>query len=429
MKRRKLRFAPLWTSSVILLTVILILCVFKASSHHETTESGSTFNSIVSRPSRLFVALTGRFPSRYDNAKDFEESMQLTSSLSYDPTAYDAGPLTFEHSNYTADVVIPHFGSEDLSWTSLLPTALQPTIYTNSSSHIPLPTHATTTRITTTKGHEALTYLTHITTHYDRLPDITLFVHPHATAWHNNDLLSLSTPLTLARLNPALVLARGYFNLRCHWDPGCPTWLHPAHPDPALQPGSDALRQEEPLVAQAWPALFPGERVPERLAQACCGQFAVSREQIRAQPRERYERVQAWLEGTELSDYLSGRVLEYVWQYLFAETEVSCPDMRRCYCAAYGVCFGSEERFQGWFEMKWRRGQHIRELEKWAVSESEVDQFHRQGKVDDVRLMDRPKPGRIDWLEGEIRGLEEKMERVKREAWERGRDPRNRDYD
>ncbi|KAF2230673.1 hypothetical protein EV356DRAFT_508280 [Viridothelium virens] len=423
------RLNPLLTIFVIIFGSIILLCSSQAYPFQKTTTFGNAINSFTHKSQKIFIALTGRQPGQKDAQIEYDnESFKLNTSLPEDALAFDAGPLSFQHSHYTADLIIPHFGSEDLSWLSQLPSAIHPIIYTHSSSSQTLPPHASKT-ILATKGHEALTYLTHITTHYDVLPDILIFTHPHPTAWHNNDLLSLSTALTLSRLNPHHVLAAGYFNLRCHWDPGCPTYLHPSSPDPALLPGSDALRQEEPLVAAAWSDLFPAEPVPADIAQPCCGQFAVSRAQVRAQPRARYARVKGWLEETALGDEMSGRVLEYLWGYLFSGREVSCPDMRSCYCGAYGVCFGSEEGFQGWFEMKWRRGQYLRELERWALSEREVDKFRRQGRVDEVALMDKLDPGRIDWLEREIRGLEEKMERVKREAWERGRDPKNREID
>ena len=418
MKRRRFQRIIIWTFGIFLLMSLFLISRIKYFFPSYTSKS------FTSRACQLFVTLTGQRPEQHE----LGESKGRTTSSTGDVSAWDAGSLTFQHSNYTADVVIPHFGSEDLSWIPQLPVVLRPIIYTNCATSA-IPSSHAIRKLTEAKGHEALTYLTHIVDNYDNLPDMVIFIHPHEIAWHNNDLLSLSMPLTLTRLNPYLIMARGYFNLRCHWDPGCPSYLHPTTPNPSLTPGDDSLRQEEPLVAQAWNSLFPSEPVPTNLAQPCCGQFAVSRAQILAFPKERYQRAKVWLEETELSDYLSGRVFEYLWQYLFAKMEISCPDMRNCYCAAYGVCFGSEENFQSWFEMKWRRREYIKELERWMVSEREINKFQSQGMIDNAALIEKPEVGRIDWLENEIRGLEETMEKSKRKAWEQGRDPMSREAD
>ena len=96
-------------------------------------------------------------------------------------------------------------------------------------------------------------------------------------------------------------------NLRCHWDPGCPAWLHPG----AVERNYE--KQEEHLLASSWAELFPHDTIPTILAQPCCAQFAVSRERIRAMPKQQYVYMRDWLLRTELTDYLSGRIFEYLW--------------------------------------------------------------------------------------------------------------------
>jgi len=67
------------------------------------------------------------------------------------------------------------------------------------------------------------------------------------------------------------------------------------------------------IYKQAFQELMPGVEVPDLVGVGCCSQFAVARETIRLRPREDYVRWRTWLLETELTDDLSGRVLEYTW--------------------------------------------------------------------------------------------------------------------
>ncbi|KAJ9618516.1 hypothetical protein H2203_009113 [Taxawa tesnikishii (nom. ined.)] len=233
------------------------------------------------------------------------------------------------------------------------------------------------------KGHEVMVYLTYIIDHYPNLADISIFMHAHRFAWHNNELQNNDAAWMLLDLDPSHVVRRGYFNLRCAWDPGCPDWLHPL--DPAVpdtvsgsrtsEMGRVALdKAEEPLMAAAFKELFPLDPVPKILSQPCCGQFALSRERIQAIPLARYVYFRDWLLRTELSDYLSGRVWEYLWHYLFTGRTVDCPSMRGCYCSGYGICFGGEMEFEGWFEKRWRVREREYELRRTEQLERLADE-------------------------------------------------------
>ncbi|KAI9695143.1 MAG: hypothetical protein M1820_008849 [Bogoriella megaspora] len=416
-----------WRAFSAICVVLIFITCFDRISRNAASPASDAVGFVTSKSRRVFHALTDQGarqgPSPNDTTTDIETNK--TVSLS-DTIAFDAGPLTFSRSNCSADLIIPHFKSEDLTWLAQLPLVINPIVYTNSA--FPSSYGFVTRHVSSTKGHEALTYITHITNSYYSLPSILIFMHPHEIAWHNNDLLSHSALILLSRLNPYHILRQGYVNLRCHWDPGCPSYLHPSTPDQDLKPGSDALRQEEPLVANAWSMLFPGEEAPTNLAQPCCAQFAVSKEQILSHPLSRYKGIQSWLESTTLDDRMSGRVLEYVWQYLFTGDSVHCPNMRSCYCKMYGVCFGSEERWQGWFERRWYLRKHIRELEALALKQPGGVGTALQRAEETVRE-ETMQLERVEWLEMEVRRLEEETNIGKREAWERGRDPVMRDIE
>lgn len=144
-------------------------------------------------------------------------------------------------------------------------------------------------------------------------------------------------PTALKALKTEYIQETGYANLRCNLDVGCPAEVRPLSPSPTKEP--------EAHMAAVWPAIFPNlaDQIPEVIAAPCCAQFAVSRDAVLARPLEDYVRVRQWLVDSELSDYITGRVMEYIWHILFrpegADT-VLCPDMATCYCRLYGRMCG-----------------------------------------------------------------------------------------
>jgi hypothetical protein len=218
------------------------------------------------------------------------------------------------------------------------------------------------------KGNEAMVYLTYIIDHYNKLDDITLFMHHHRWTWHNNDLLDNDSAMIVKQILPQRVIREGYVNLRCQWSPGCPTWLNPKTDK------LDPEKEEELLVKLAWPDLFPDSPLPDNLAQPCCSQFALSRERIRAIPQVEYIRIRDWLISTDLQDKISGRLFEYLWQYFWTGAPVLCPSQHACYCDLYGICFEDEAAFQKWFHVRYA----IKEAE-WAVLDWEKADDRRKG--------------------------------------------------
>jgi Protein of unknown function (DUF3431) len=108
------------------------------------------------------------------------------------------------------------------------------------------------------KGHKVMPYLTYIITCYYNLSDVTLFMHTHAVAWHNNDLLDSSAAQIVQALSPPKVVRDGCFNLRCHQEPGCPHHIYPFKED------DDAVKKPEIVIfRRPREELFPGEEVPK----------------------------------------------------------------------------------------------------------------------------------------------------------------------
>lgn len=291
------------------------------------------------------------------------------------------------------------------------------------------------------KGHEAMAYLTYMIDSYDSLPPISIFLHAHPKAWHDNYLLDMSTPLMIRNLNFEKVNKEGYMNLRCHWNPGCPSGLNP------MATEFDPDKKEELEVKGAWAELFPFDALPEKLAQPCCSQFAVTRERIRNLPRERYVHFRDWLLKTDLEDYISGRLFEYFWQYMLNSSPVYCPDPRICFCDGYNICFENASDYEKYFELATEAQKLDKQLKAWQewkhITERDVDdgvvestgfvqidpKFQsvkelagsEEGKKLDPNVVDKWDRG--DWLRYHLDQLLDKMYALKDEAFAAGKDP------
>ena len=299
--------------------------------------------------------------------------------------------------NITRTLVIPKLADEDTEWVAQFlgdDELLTPAIYTvdDPNAHLTVPEN---------KGHEVMVYLTYLIDHYHNLSDVTVFMHSHQIAWHNNDLLDSSAVNIVRRLSSQKVMRDGYMNLRCHLDPGCPDHIHPVLD---TETSDDTLNIPEAVViGKAWLELFPNATAPPKvLSQPCCAQFALSKAKIQSIPLSQYNFYRDWLLHTPLADNLSGRVWEYVWQYIFADAEEFCPIESICYCDGYGVCFEGEAEFQQWFEMR----------KKSRALQEELDTSGHE--IDEAEVM------------GQIARISLDLQNMKNEAFERGEDPRIR---
>ncbi|KAF1353509.1 hypothetical protein BDV97DRAFT_290642 [Delphinella strobiligena] len=344
----------------------------------------------------------------------YEEAVPPTSWAN--PNAlFVAGVPKAPNSEYSKTIVIPRVSSENTSWIEqelgdiLYPNGpLQTAIYVVDDPHAEL-------HPPKNKGHEVMVYLSYIIDHYENLPDISLFMHAHRVAWHNDDALDYDAAQMVRSLSAERVIREGYMNLRCHWDPGCPDWMHPGTTERTYE------KQEEVLIAESWSELFPMDPIPPVLSQPCCAQFALSRERILALPLSRYVFFRDWLLRTPLDDYISGRVWEYLWQYIFTGHAVECPAMHICYCDGYGLCFGGADKFNEWFELRYHLLQHQQELRDWLEKDRVIKEAHDLGQFDEASLLEVPELGRNEWLVNQIALVREDLNQRRSVAFNRGR--------
>jgi len=321
---------------------------------------------------------------------------------------FTRGISVFQPDGLSKHLVVPVSPHENTSFLEHLPSwlNLQPVIYYHPSDpRVAAAAEPKPLTIPRNKGNEVMTYLTYILDHYNALPDVIIFVHPHPAAWHNNDIHLDTTALMLREFNYRRVVRNGYMNLRCHWMPGCPAWIKP-------NSGVwDDRKGEEWYFRDVYRALFPGvKKMPAVFAGPCCAQFAVAREAVLRHGVNEYMRWRNWLMDAKLTDRLSGRVWEYLWQYIFAGKEVLCPVEEVCYCDGYGVCF---ETADYWDHM--RRRQELSTLKKSL--RTAVEEGLRPGEDPKFKEMG------VKNLAVKIEEIEEGLEEDVRAARERGRDP------
>jgi hypothetical protein len=134
--------------------------------------------------------------------------------------------------------------------------------------------------------------------------------------------------------------------MRCNWKPGgCPQYLN-LH-DPALSTLGGSHEAE--ILKKALSELFPDVNdLGQWVGQPYGAQFAASRNAIRRIPLQSWVKWREWLINTDLTNYPSGRVWEYTWQYVLSRKATFCPSMYQCYCEGYGVCFSSNKAFEDW---------------------------------------------------------------------------------
>ncbi|KAH0845675.1 hypothetical protein FOPE_11998 [Fonsecaea pedrosoi] len=269
----------------------------------------------------------------------------------YDPARFWPGTAKPAGQNYTRVLVTTRLPGEDTSWLDRdlpdLPKKIYSIDATDSDSG-----SGNGPSATNRGSEEAVAYLTYIIDHYDALPDIVLFFRPAKKSRHNNVVLDADTGVTIKLLSDAHVMRQGYFNARCHLDPGCPDWLHVDQPVRKY----DLVRKpaEPALTSALFHDLFGHDTpIPRALSQPCCAQFAVSGERIRQRSVDEYRHYRAWLKRTsdDSSSKFSAAILEYSWQYIFTGLFEFCPSPHRCLCDGYGVCFEGRERgLRRWLE-------------------------------------------------------------------------------
>ena len=370
------------------------------------------------------------YPPPSDQPTYSNTSHPRPDALGFDPGTVSITPVGTPAREYTRNLVMARMKADNVTWLdeNNLGPGLTKVIYVADDPKAP---HHPPKN----KGHEVMTYLTYIIEFYENLPDVSIFMHSHQFAWHNDDLLNFDAAEMIKRLSSERVLRNGYMNMRCHWMPGCPEWIHPGEVEP------DKEKLEQSMIAEAWAELFPGKSIPQVLAQPCCSQFALSRDRILSIPKETYEHYRRWLLRSPIRDTMSGRIFEYIWQVVFADTAIFCPNQRSCYCDGFGVCFEDEASFDKWFELRFHKREAEARLAEWEDKAAKIEAYRVPGgdgtsgsdgdggwsqDLEGAKDIEIPEPGRDEELRTTIRELDADLEYRRLLAIQRGTDPRIR---
>jgi hypothetical protein len=326
---------------------------------------------------------------------------------------YKPGSSMPGNHNYTSVLVIAKTKDEDISWMDKEFPDQEKAVYVADDPTAPL-------HPPKNKGHEVMIYLSYIIDHYDNLPDVSIFMHAHQFTWHNDDIMGGNAAELVKRLSRPRVWREGFVNMRCSWYPGCPDWMHPGETQ------ENVYKQEEVLLAKSWSELFPLDPIPAVLAQPCCAQFALSRERIQAKPHAQYVWYRNWLFSTKLPDFLSGRIWEYVWQFVFTGENIYCPKEHICFCDQFGSCFGGEHEFEAFNKVKNELGDRERDLRDWEGKKKAIQEAKDEGKLEELKELEVPESGKDAEFKKEIDRLRPIVDKLKDEAVKRGNDPQNR---
>lgn len=334
-----------------------------------------------------------------------------TNPTVYNPKpVYKKGKAKPNGEEYNVTLIVAKTVKEDISWMDKEVPEVKKIVYVADDPEAPF-------HPPKNKGHEVMIYLTFIIDHYDDLPDVSIFMHAHQHTWHNNDILDHDAAQMLRRLNPNRVYREGYMNVRCHWYPGCPDWMHPGETEVNVN------RPEEVMIAKAWSEIFPMDPVPEVLAGSCCAQFALSRERIHAMPLGRYIYFRDWVLRTQLPDHISGRVWEYIWQYVFTGESSFCPAEHACYCDGYGVCFGGKTEYDAHMGLRGQINGKNYELNQWKEKVKAYEEAIAENRTEEAEQLEKAEPGKDKILEEELHKLRVKLEEEREQAIINGEDP------
>ncbi|KAK6514964.1 hypothetical protein TWF506_007322 [Arthrobotrys conoides] len=311
--------------------ILLILWLYKLNAGgfllptRELTEKSGQENA--DSPDSEAILTLGETIETAAKSKPISDAAESPDAKSKNPTGGKKHEKT---------VIMGKTHSEDATWVKEKLPGWRPVIYAVDNR-----TEEDYLHVLVNKGKESMPYLTYMIDFYDDLSDVNVFIHAHENgyprAWHNDPQsadYSAVKMLELLRLDN--IREKGYVNLRCNPNPGCPAELRPQKKifdKDSIEIGWKKL----------WEHIHGNDQYPESVGVACCAQFAVTREKIHEKPKEYYEKLMDWLLTTDEQD--AGRVFEYFWHIIFGMPAVHCESgYRNCICEVYDCTAGAGKK-------------------------------------------------------------------------------------
>jgi hypothetical protein len=191
---------------------------------------------------------------------------------------------------YKEAVVVSSHYEEDLSWINLVKYPVKVYSKTIKDQNF----------IDFNKVQEVPAYLKYIIENYNNLPEYSIFVHGHLMAAHQSDnIVNLINNVKLDKpiidlnnkIDSKYTLTRGdeYWDTKFSW------------------------------LEENWKDLI-GEwlTLPDSLTFPTCAQFSIHKSCIIQYPIGFWQHLFDWCKKTELENYVSSRIFEYTWYYIFS---------------------------------------------------------------------------------------------------------------
>ena len=189
-------------------------------------------------------------------------------------------------------ILISHYNS-DLTWVNQL--KLPYYIYSKNSKY--------QNYIDFNKGQEVPMYLKYIIDHYDNLPNKTLFYHDHLNSPHQDfDSIFIANNLN--------------WDLDDYFSVNRREWYQTIDKNSKLEPeGLQWIKTHWFLFENHLPEI-------DKLVFFSGAQFVVDKKLILQYNKEYYEYLYNWIKQTDVSNYITSRIFEYMWHYIFTKKNI-----------------------------------------------------------------------------------------------------------
>ena len=189
-------------------------------------------------------------------------------------------------------VLISHYSS-DLAWLKELNVPYVIYSKTNKNENF----------IDFNKGQEIPMFLKFIIDWYDKLPDKVLFFHDHLISPHQD-------------FESTFIINNVNWNLDNYFSVNKREWYQTIDKNSTVEPtGID-------WVNDNWYIFEKFLKKQEKYCFYSGAQFVVNKELILAYSKSYYEYLFNWIKETNLSNYITSRIFEYTWHYLFTKNPI-----------------------------------------------------------------------------------------------------------
>jgi hypothetical protein len=153
------------------------------------------------------------------------------------------------------------------------------------------------------KVQEVPAYLKYIIENYQALPEYSIFIHGHLMAEHQSD--------NIVNIINNLDFNQDIINLNRK------DWVQ------TISKGDEFEDRKFSWIEENWNDLI-GEYLPmpNSLTFPSCAQFAIHKSKITQYPIEFWKSLFKWCEETKLENYISSRIFEYIWYYIFSKQNI-----------------------------------------------------------------------------------------------------------